>query len=76
MDSKESLYKCIDDEEGKSTNCENATLHSASFSNCNQTEDELLRELAKILVEAYLGEQPYDTEKGSDILPGFDKRTS
>ncbi|MBK6484060.1 MAG: hypothetical protein IPG01_13245 [Chitinophagaceae bacterium] len=76
MESKEGHNKKIENEEVESVQGESSILPSTLLESCNKTEDELLRELAKILVEAYLGERPYGEEKGSDILPSVDKRTS
>lgn len=76
MESDESHYKRSEKEKGTRLGFKTSTPQATSLESNNHTEDELLRELAKILVEAYLGEQPYGREKGSDILSGFDKRTS
>lgn len=76
MESDESHYKRREKEKGTCLGFKNSTPQPSSLESNNCTEDELLRELAKILVEAYLGEQPYGGEKGSDILSGFNKRTS
>lgn len=76
MEGKEGHNKKFENEEVESVRGESSILRSPLLESCNKTEDELLRELAKILVEAYLGEKPYGEEKGSDILPGVNKRTS
>lgn len=76
MEIDEGHYKRSENEKGTSLGFKNSTPQAPSLESNNSTEDELLRELAKILVGAYLDKQPYGREKGSDILPGLDKRTS